>query len=141
MEVISQHNSMTALPAGKKNSGTHEIVGCLGREVGLDRFREGENHLPLPVFKCRTVQPVAKLYGLSLTAYESKSQNIIHTLCKIDTLAIHTNWQLSNLSAIYLTLQLFVCKYRKIPGDHCGSRKSTQPALHKASQKFFLYIC
>jgi hypothetical protein len=99
MEVRGQHNAMAALPPGK-NSSTHEIVGWMGREVGLDRFREDASLLPQPVFKCRTVQPVAKLYGLSLTAYENKSQNKIHTLCKIDTLAIHTNRQLSNLSLL-----------------------------------------
>jgi hypothetical protein len=87
---------MEALPPGK-NSGTHEIVGWLGLEVDLDRFREEASLLPLPVFKCRTVQLVAKLYGLSLMAYENKSQNKIHTVRKIDTIAVHTNWQLSNL--------------------------------------------
>jgi hypothetical protein len=99
MEVSGQHTAIVALPPGK-NSDTDEVVGWMGREVGLDRFREEASLLFLPVFKCRTVQPVAKLYGLSLTAYENKSQNKIRTLCKIDTLAVHTNWQLSNLSLL-----------------------------------------
>jgi hypothetical protein len=99
MEVSGQHNAIVALPPGN-NSGTHEVVDWLGREVGLDRFREEASLLSLPVFKCRTVQHVAMLYGLSLTVYENKSQNKIRTLCKIDTLAVSTNWQLSNLSLL-----------------------------------------
>ena len=101
MEVSGQHNAMAALPP-RKNSGTYGIVGWVGREVGLDRFREEASLLPLPVFKCRTVVPVVKLYGLSLTAYENESQNKIRTLRKIDALAVHTNWQLSNLSLLYI---------------------------------------
>jgi hypothetical protein len=83
MEVSGKQYAMAALPPGR-NSGTHEIVGWVAREVGLDRFREQASLLHLPVFKCRTVQPVAKLYGLSLTTYENKSQNKMHTLCKIE---------------------------------------------------------
>ena len=61
MEVIGQIHALGSL-LQNTNATTHKIPGWVGRDTGLDAFRE-EIVLPLSVFERRTFQSSASRYS------------------------------------------------------------------------------